>query len=75
MTKKGDLSMMRRIWMLYADGFRNLPPWARSIWMIILIKVFIMFAIFKLFFFRDTLNTRFATDEERSSFVIEQITK
>jgi hypothetical protein len=63
-----------RIYEFYIDGFRNLSPWARSIWVIILLKLFIMFVIFKLFFFRDTLKNRFSTDEERSNHVIEQIT-
>jgi hypothetical protein len=34
-----------------------------------------MFAILKLFFFPNFLNTNFDTDEERSEHVIEQLTK
>lgn len=62
------------IYNFYADGFRTLSPWGRKIWVIILIKLFIMFAIFKLFFFRETLSNRFSTDQERANHVIEQIT-
>jgi hypothetical protein len=58
----------------YIEGFTSLSPWARTLWAIILVKLFIMFVVFKLFFFRDTLKNRFNTDEERSDYVIEQIT-
>jgi hypothetical protein len=34
-----------------------------------------MFAILKLFFFPNFLNTNFDSDEERSDHVIEQLTK
>lgn len=51
-----------------------MPPWGRTAWLIILIKVFIMFAILKLFFFSDFLNSRFSTDEEKGNYVLEQLT-
>ncbi len=44
----------------------------KTLWLIILIKLFIMFAIFRLFLFPNFLNDRFSTDEERSDYVIEQ---
>lgn len=59
----------------YSEGFSNMSGWARSLWIIILIKLFIMFFILKLFFFRDTLKNRFDNDRDRSQHVIEQITK
>jgi len=73
-TMSTQKSTIRRIYDFYADGFKTLSPWARNMWAIILIKLFIMFVIFKLFFFRDTLKNRFPTDQERSNHVIEQIT-
>lgn len=59
----------------YIDGFRQMPSWGRRAWLIILIKVFIMFAILKLFFFPDFLGSRFSTDEEKGNYVLEQLTK
>lgn len=59
---------------LYRDGFINMPRWAKSLWMIILIKLFVMFFVFKLFFFRDTLKNNYPTTHERAEHVIEQIT-
>ena len=49
--------------------------WGRMVWAIILIKLFVMFVILKLFFFPDILKSNFDTDEERSRHVIEQLTK
>ncbi len=67
-------NIFRRIFRFYYEGFRSMTV-GKQLWAIILIKLFIMFAVLKLFFFRDTLGTRFDTDEERSNYVIEQLTK
>ena len=66
--------MLKRIFTFYYDGFRNMT-WGRSLWGIILIKLFIMFVILRVFFFPDILKKNFGTDEERGDYVIEQITK
>ncbi len=65
---------MKKVIDFYFEGFRNLPGWARSVWFIILLKLFIMFFIFKLFFFQNVLKKNFASDEDRANHVIEQIT-
>ncbi len=46
----------------------------KTLWAIILIKLFIMFFILKLFFFPNILKTEFDTDEERANAVIENLT-
>lgn len=46
----------------------------KQLWIIILVKLFIMFAILKLFFFPNFLKNNFETDQERSDYVIEQLT-
>lgn len=38
-----------RIWEFYRDGFREMTL-GRTLWMLILVKLFIMFFILKLFF-------------------------
>ena len=43
-------SLLTRIWIFYRDGFREMTL-GRTLWTIILIKLFIMFFILKLFFF------------------------
>jgi len=62
-----------RIFRFYRDGFRSMTI-GKTLWKVILIKLFIMFAVLKLFFFPNFLNTKFSTDEERAGYVMEQIT-
>ena len=59
---------------MYIDGFKNLT-WGKPLWIIILVKLFIMFAILKVFFFPNVLNSRFDTEEEKSEYVLEELTK
>ena len=49
-----------RIFDLYYDGFRHMRL-GKTLWAIILIKIFIIFVILKLFFFPNFLKTH--TDE------------
>lgn len=65
---------LSRIFYFYYDGFRNMTI-GKTLWLIIIIKLFIMFAVFKLFFFPNYLKSNFDTDQERSDYVIEQLIK
>lgn len=53
----------RRIWRLYADGFREMTI-GRYLWAIILIKLAVLFLVFRLFFFPDILARDYDNDEE-----------
>jgi len=66
-------SIFARIFRFYYDGFRNMSGWGRKVWIIIIIKLFIMFAILKFFFFPDFLEKRFDNDKQRSEYVMEQL--
>ena len=61
-----------RIFHFYRDGFTAMRV-GRTLWLIILLKLFILFFIIKPFFFPDILQTRFGTNEERASFVFRQL--
>ncbi|WP_084456580.1 DUF4492 domain-containing protein [Desulfogranum mediterraneum] len=63
-----------RIWRFYCDGFRRMTL-GRTLWKIILLKLFIMFGVLKLFFFPDFLATNFSSDEQRADYVLEQMTR
>ena len=65
--------MVKKVFRFYYEGFRKMT-WGRKLWGIILLKLFIMFAILKIFFFPDVLKRDFSTDEERSEHVLEQLT-
>jgi hypothetical protein len=59
---------------MYIDGFKNLT-WGKPLWVIILVKLFIMFAVLRVFFFPDFLNSRFKTNGEKSEYVSKELTK
>ncbi len=47
--------------------------WGKRVWIIILIKLFIIFAILKIFFFPDILKKNFPNDKQRSEYVLDQL--
>lgn len=64
-------SLLYRIYDFYADGFRNMTV-GRTLWTVILVKLFIIFAILKVFFFPDFLKAN--TDKgEEADFVAAEI--
>lgn len=65
--------MLKKVFEFYSGGFRGMT-WGRKLWGIILVKLFIMFAILRLFFFPDLLKRDFDSDEERADYVLEQLT-
>jgi uncharacterized membrane protein len=67
-------SLLNSLFHFYYDGFRNMSGWGRKVWIIIIIKLFIMFAILRIFFFQDFLHKNYSTDKERSEHVLNQLT-
>jgi len=65
--------MFKKLYIFYRDGFTNMTV-GKTLWIVALIKLFIMFAILKIFFFPDFLKSNFNTDKERSEYVINQLT-
>jgi hypothetical protein len=65
---------LKRVVNFYVEGFKSMDV-GKKLWTIILIKLFIMFAILKLFFFPDFLKSKFKNDKEKSDYVIEQLTR
>ena len=54
------------------EGFRSMTL-GKTLWAIILIKLFIMFFILRLFFCPNILQQKYDTDEERANQVIENL--
>lgn len=65
---------MRKILQFYIDGFKGMTL-GRTLWAIIMIKLFILFFVLKIFFFPNYLKKNFSNDQERSTHVIENFTK
>ncbi|MBD5276719.1 MAG: DUF4492 domain-containing protein [Bacteroides sp.] len=72
MKKSGNIfaSILR----FYVDGFRRMTV-GRTLWAIIIIKLVVIFAVLKLFFFPDILATRYDNDEDRAAAVREALVK
>lgn len=47
----------------------------RQLWLLIAIKLLILFGVMKVLFFPNVLKTQFDTDAERSAHVLENLTK
>lgn len=67
-------NILKRIAFFYIEGFRNMTL-GKTLWLLIIIKLFIMFAILKLFFFPDLLNTLYDNDEDRAQHVRTELLK
>ena len=65
---------LKNISSLYIDGFRNMKL-GKSLWLVIAIKLLIMFGILKVFIFDESLNAKFESDEAKANFVISNLTK
>lgn len=66
-------SLPLKAYRLYRDGFRRMTL-GKTLWKIILIKLIIIFAVLKLFFFPNFLQENFSTDAQRSDHVLQQLT-
>jgi len=68
--KKNILS----VYQFYYQGFKSMTI-GKKLWLIIIIKLIIIFIIMKIFFFPNFLKSHFNNDNERSNYVIKQLTK
>lgn len=66
-------SFWRRVWLLYADGFRSMTI-GKKLWAIIIIKLVIIFLVLKLFFFPNFLASKSDTPEGKAQVVRECLT-
>lgn len=60
-----------RVFRLYYDGFRSMTL-GRLLWAVILIKLFVIFVVLKLFFFPDFLGTH-AEEGQEADFVASEL--
>lgn len=66
--------LFRSVFYLYYDGFINMRV-GKTLWILIAIKLFVMFAIVKWLFFPNILQENFTTDAQRSQYILQQLTK
>jgi hypothetical protein len=63
----------KMIFLFYLEGFRSMTV-GKTLWKVILIKLIVIFALLKVFFFSDYLQTNFSNNEQRGDHVLEQLT-
>lgn len=60
--------------MFYYDGFRSMTV-GKTLWVIILVKLFVFFVIIKFLFFPDLLQRDYDDDEARAQHVRQSLTQ
>lgn len=60
------IDALSQVWRFYREGFKGMT-WGRTLWVIILIKLFVIFVILRLVFFKPTLEG--LSDKEKSEQV------
>lgn len=64
----------RRAVSMYVDGFREMTV-GKRLWAIILVKLAILFLVFRLFFFPDVLQENYDNDADRADAVRRALTR
>ena len=65
---------IRRIAIFYIEGFRGMRL-GKKLWLIVAVKLFVLFFVIKLLFFPDVMKERFQNDTQRSEYILDQLTK
>jgi hypothetical protein len=65
--------LLHRVYSFYYQGFAGMSSWGKKVWIIIVIKLFIMFAILRVLFFPDFLKNKFDNDTLRGEYVMDQL--
>lgn len=68
------MNSLKDIYEMYRDGFRQMTI-GRTLWALILIKLFILFFVIKLFFFPNILERDYSSDSERAEAVRNNLTR
>ncbi len=63
---------VKNLYLFYYEGFTNMTV-GKKLWGIVILKLFIMFGILKVFFFPNFLNTKFEKEEDKANFVNQEL--
>jgi len=66
--------MFKRILFFYIDGFKNMSSVGQRLWLIIIIKLVVIFVVLKVFFF-PTLNSKVKDKSQQKALYLKQLTK
>ena len=69
----GKTPFIKRIFLFYLNGFKNMKL-GKTLWIIILVKLFIIFFILKIFFFPNFLG-KYKTSQDKEEHVSTELTQ
>jgi hypothetical protein len=65
--------MINKIVLFYVDGFKNLSSLGKKLWLIIIIKLMVIFVVLKVFFF-PTVDNVVKDKNQKEALFIKQLT-
>ena len=65
-------TIFHSIFNFYREGFHNMTV-GKTLWLIIIIKLFIMFVVLRIFFFPNFLNSHFNSEESKANHVRQEL--
>ena len=66
--------MFKRVLFFYIDGFKNLSDLGKKVWVIIIIKLVVIFVVLKVFFF-PTVDSQIKGEKAKAALYVNQLTK
>ena len=57
--------VLARLWAFYRDGFRRMT-WGRTLWLLVIIKLFIIFVVLRIFFFKPAFSGLSTTEKQET---------
>jgi len=66
--------MLRKILFFYIDGFKNLSSVGQKLWLIIIIKLVVIFVVLKVFFF-PTISSKVKGEENQKALYLRHLTE
>lgn len=67
-----NTNIFKRIFRFYIEGFRNMT-WGRTLWLIIILKLFVFFVVLRIFFFQPYYKG--FNDKEKAEMVGKKLMK
>lgn len=67
-----NTSIFKRIFRFYIEGFRDMT-WGRTLWLIIILKLFVFFVVLRIFFFQPYYKG--LNDKEKAEMVGRKLMK
>lgn len=64
---------VQKVFFFYRDGFKGMQSLGKTLWLLIFVKLFIMFFILRLLFFPNFINTKAHSSAEKDDFVSSEL--